>query len=143
MSHFLDWKSISSEQGNIIVVSFSSLHHPLTVPPLPLHAYASAASLETALSDESLRAILSDALSLSALYNEAKSKVALDYYMDCYLYCKNQAFCARKTSAFISIAVDAFTRDTSNRIPAYTMTRSFEALRNAVLRHSVERPPRR
>jgi hypothetical protein len=95
------------------------------------------------LNDEALRSIISDALNLLALYGEAKSKVALDYFMDCYLYSKSQAFCARKTSTFISIAVDAFVRDTSNRAPAYTMTRSFEELRNAVLRHSVERPPRR
>lgn len=150
MSHFLDWKYISLEQGKctalnsriiscITPYSFHSQTHNILYVCL---LYA-ATSLEGALSDGALRSILSEALRLSTLYDEARCRVALDLYADCYLYCKSQAFCAHRTSTLLSIAADAFIRDTSNRSPAYSMTSSFEQLRDAVLRHSVERPPRR
>lgn len=67
----------------------------------------------------------------------------VDFHFYNFSFCKNEAFDERKTSTLMSILNDIFLFDMTTSDPANTMTQSFNKFKDELLRHSVERPPKR
>jgi len=76
-----------------------------------------------------------------------KDEKLIDFVVDFHFYnfsfCKDEAFDERKTSTLMSILNDMFLHDMTTSDPANTMSQSFNKFKGEVLRHSVERPPKR
>ena len=67
----------------------------------------------------------------------------VDFHFYNFSFCKDEAFDNRKISTLMSILNDIFLHDMTTSDPANTMTQSFNKFKDMLLRHSVERPPKR
>ena len=68
---------------------------------------------------------------------------AVNFHLFNFSFCKEEAFDARKISTFMSIMNDIFIKDMSTSDSGNTLTSSSNELREKIIRHSVERPPKR
>jgi hypothetical protein len=101
-------------------------------------------ALESTFDPASAKKLIDEFLLVSKNHKEPeKVDIATSFYFDCYCFCGKMAFSSRKTAAFLSIMHDAFVRDSARVFPAWTMAMSYEALQNAIFKHSVQRPPHR
>ncbi len=99
--------------------------------------------LENANDEQSIKSTVNEILSVDKQYGKAEARIALDFYFNCYCFCKENAFSARKIATFLSIMHEAFLRDALNRYPSWSLQKSYEFLQDVIFRHSVERSPKR
>lgn len=58
-------------------------------------------------------------------------------------FCKKSAFDSRQTSTLLSIMTDIFLFDTGASTVTHNMQVSFQRFQTILIKHSVERPPKR
>jgi hypothetical protein len=100
------------------------------------------AALESVSSEENVKSLLSDYLPFPSK-DLQKINFAIDFHFYNYSFCKEEAFNDRKISTFLSIMNEIFIADMMSSDPANSMTASFNAMKEVILRHCVERPPKR
>lgn len=72
-----------------------------------------------------------------------QQEYVVNFHFFNFSFCKEEAFNSQKISTFMSIMNDIFIDDMRSNDSASTMTNSFKVFQDLILRHSVERPPRR
>jgi hypothetical protein len=82
-------------------------------------------------------------LSQQQTRHEQLSEYLMNFMYYSYSFCKEEAFNHEKISTLLSILYDVFLSDMLNQEPANTMTQSFQTFQLLILKHSVERPPKR
>lgn len=115
MVHFSDWKHFSSNQVD---------------------------SFDVELEEAKLRADIRKNI-VVPFKDEKLINFVVDFHYYNFAFCKDEAFDSRKTSTLMSILNDVFLFDMTTSSPANTMTHSFNKFKDDLLRHSVERPPKR
>lgn len=75
--------------------------------------------------------------------DEKLKDFVVDFHFYNFSFCKDEAFDGRKISTLMSILNDVFVNDMTSSDPANTMSQSFNKFKDDLLRHSVERPPKR
>jgi hypothetical protein len=100
------------------------------------------AALESESHEESIKALLREYLPFPSKDSQ-QINFAIDFHFYNYSFCKEEAFNERKISTFMSIMNDIFIADMMSAEPEKTMTSSFNSMKDLILRHCVERPPKR
>jgi hypothetical protein len=75
--------------------------------------------------------------------HEQLSEYLMNFMYYSYSFCKEEGYNNEKISTLLSILYDIFLSDMLNQEPANTMTQSFQTFQVLILKHSVERPPKR
>jgi len=95
-------------------------------------------SLEEQLEPEALLSGLVDVLEISHPDDEKKQKICMNYHFYNYVYCRENAFDARKSTTFLSLMKAVFVKDMES---GQSMAASFEWFKTTLLKHCVERVP--
>ena len=83
-------------------------------------------------------------VALNPPYNDSsKRAIAIDFHFYNYMYCMENAYDNRKTSTFMSIMNDVFLHDMHTHDPADGIVTSFTRFKDFLIKHSIERPPKR
>jgi hypothetical protein len=98
------------------------------------------AELEAATSAESIKDLFAKYFGIN-YSDEKKQKIALDYHLYNYTFCKNSAFNGRKTSTFLSIMQTIWKHDMESTSAADTITSSYAFFEETLMKHCVERVP--
>lgn len=75
--------------------------------------------------------------------DNVKLSIAVDFHFYNYMYCMDHAYDNRKTSTLMSIMNDIFLHDMHTNDPGDVMVASFARFKDLLIRHSIERPPKR